>query len=145
MTDFDYTGMRKNRRQALFELRIWLDEVQRWHAEHRRAASMLAAARENVLETEAKLDSHTATILAEDSQWRQHDREVGKRSRNGKRVGRGRLRQEHQELESAHTQASEAHEEMKRRHQSVMAEIRQLLNLTRRSAPVRECTPSPDN
>jgi hypothetical protein len=120
MTTLDHPTLHKEHQEAECEHVMWLEDIGRWRAEHRRAAAMLAQVQAAFLEQDAALEAHAETV-------RTHELRVQRYERGGSEVDHDKLADSHQELQAAHDQAREAHQRIKTHHGMVTGEIRRLL------------------
>jgi hypothetical protein len=137
--------MRKEHREADDDHEAWLEDIEGWRTEHRRASEMLARAQTALLDGEAALEAHAETVRALRSYVRRHEWAMADHERVGSEVEHDELAEsqqdpqagdevEHDELTGAHEdfsakheQARAAHQRIKEHHSTVTAEITRLL------------------
>jgi hypothetical protein len=123
MTDCDFAAMRGEHRQAMYEHLKWLDDIERWRAEHRQAAATLAAAQADLVEAKHALESHAERIGRHDMLNRRHERAITQHLSDASGIEMEKLVSRHRQLEAEHARAREVHEIVKAHHRRVMAQI----------------------
>ncbi len=126
MSTMNHPTMQKEHSEAECEHVIWLEDIGRWRAEHRRAASMLAQIQAALLGQDAALEAHAETVRAHESHTQQHERAIADHKRGDSEADHDTRADLHQELQAKHDQAREAHRRITTHHGMVTAEIRRL-------------------
>jgi len=138
MATSDCTVLHRDNLRAHREDSAWLDEVQRWQAEHRYATGWLHAVEAAWSEAEAKLNTHAEAIRAHEQQLSDHEEAIDYSWWQRRSLPERRLVGEHEELEAKHREIRRLHEEMKQLHNEVIAEVRELLRTVLSGAIVPE-------
>jgi len=126
MSAMDFQSTHEEHNEAGCEHAMWLEDIGRWRAEHRRAASMLAQAQAALLDQDAALEAHAETVRAHELRVQWHEREIAVQARDSGRLTNGTLVSSHHEYQVEHERAREAHRRIKEHHGIVTAEIRRL-------------------
>ena len=126
MATLDHPTIHREHHEAECDHVTWLEDVGRWRAEHRRAASMLAQIQAALLDHESALEAHAETIRVHESRLRRHEREFANQERGGTETDHGKVKHPLQEFQDEHGQAREAHQRIRTHHGMVTAEIKRL-------------------
>ena len=101
----------------------WLEEIQQWKADHKRALSTLADVITFVEEHDALLDHHAEAIGEHEKRLQEHEAAIAA-SRGGE--DEPEVAAEHRQLEELHHQVLEQHNRFKGRHPALIRQIAQL-------------------
>jgi hypothetical protein len=116
------------------EHKKWLEDIERWRVEHRRAADMLGQVQAALLDHEPALDSHAETVRGHELYLERHQPAVAGRELSGSETDQGKLADSHRDFQAKHDQAREAHRRIGMYHGRVTAEVARLLD--RLNAPM---------
>lgn len=134
MSAVDPQTMHMEHREAESEHVMWMEEIGRWRADHRRAASMLAQTQAALLEQDAALEAHAETVRAHESRLHRHEREIAEHQRGSRDLDDNVSVASHRALQAEHDQARDAHGRIRMHHETFVAE---LLRLSKKlSAPM---------
>jgi hypothetical protein len=138
MVDVDAFVMHAQHRGASCEHGQWLEDIARWHEEHRQAAAMLEAIKAAWGKAEAALEEHARQIHAYEEHLKRHEQVFRDHDWAVDDAEDDSLVAEHRKFEAAHAQARTAHEQIEQLHSGVMAEVLELMKLTHPGALVSE-------
>ena len=138
MTDFDCAVLHRENVRTCREDSLWLDEVRRWQAEHRRVTGWLHAVESAWSEAEARLDAHAEAIRAHEQKLREHEETIGYSWWKRRDVPERRCLADHEELEAKHREMKKVHEEIQQLHKEVTEEMHELLRTVLSGALVEE-------
>ena len=98
MSTMNHPTIHNEHREAECEHAIWLEDIGRWRAEHRRAASMLAQIQAALLDQDAALETHAETVRTHELRAQQHERAITGHERDNSGADHDPLADLHQEL-----------------------------------------------
>ena len=104
---------------------FWLDDAERWRADHRRLLRVLMEVQSAVLEQDAALDAHVRDIHLHDTARLRHQYLDARGGTD--LVSQTALDQMHRELEIKHARAREAHKRMSAHHDELSRLIESLM------------------
>ncbi len=111
--------------KARSDHRVWLDDYERWRAEHRAALAMLVKVEEAILEREVAMEDQAAEVQAHELELQKFDL-IGIESFNPdpeKQIA------ENTDFTQRHRRARDAYERTKQQHVDVIKEIEELFKV----------------
>jgi hypothetical protein len=127
MTLTKVAPIHQEHRDARSEHHMWLEDIDGWRSEHRRAAAMLAQVQTALLEHDAALEAHAATIRLHEVEIDRHERALASHERGVPEADPEKLAEVHKAQLDKHAHARDAHQRIKSYHHLVTTEIAALL------------------
>jgi len=104
----------------------WLQDIERWEAEHESAITRLAEMQKIVVEHGECLEEHARALRQSEEAIASHDREIAKQLKGTSEQPQDVVANQHQDQEGVFHRQQSAHERIKKHHEAVMAQLQAL-------------------
>jgi predicted nucleic acid-binding Zn-ribbon protein len=104
----------------------WLQDIDRWQAEHKSAVARLAEMQKTVHEHGESLEEHAKALRKIEEAIAAHEREITKQFSGSNEQPHDVFANRHQDQEGVFSRQQDAHNRIKQHHEGVMAQLNAL-------------------